>query len=179
MPRVERPLVAGGVPRLARRHLWRGGHDPGMVRQALDIRFAEAPAPAADTRLFRLTLANVGAAHYVPTGTPDRHLLLTVRLLDVEGNTLGQEERLIKRRVMWRPFIVDLWDNRLPFGEPKEHDFEFSRKDVAGAQAIEAVVRYGLVDQARLERIGYTGGGALAYDVFRQRLELRGDGRAP
>ena len=34
MPAVQRPLVEGGVARMARRHLWRGGHDPEMVRKA-------------------------------------------------------------------------------------------------------------------------------------------------
>lgn len=34
MPAIQRPLVEGGVARMARRHLWRGGHDPEMIRKA-------------------------------------------------------------------------------------------------------------------------------------------------
>jgi len=41
MPITQRPLVKGGKTRTVRRHLWRGGHDPQMVKQALDITLTE------------------------------------------------------------------------------------------------------------------------------------------
>ena len=71
MPLVRRALVEGGVIRDTRKHLWRGGHDPDMVKKALTIDFAEAPRPGQGARVFHLTLTNSGAAHYVPTGTAD------------------------------------------------------------------------------------------------------------
>jgi len=169
MPLVERALVKGGQLRKARQHLWRGGHDPEQVRRALDISFEQA---SADGRRYRLTLTNVGAAHYVPTGTPDRHFTLKVRLLDRNGKTVAQQAQTIKRTVMWRPFIIDLWDNRLAPGKPGHHDFNFSQRESDDAVAAEAIVRYGLVDKKRLKRINYKGGDILSYEIFRERLSL-------
>ncbi|MEE8388752.1 MAG: multiheme c-type cytochrome [Acidiferrobacterales bacterium] len=169
MPLVRRSLVAGGKVRNARQHLWRGGHDPEQVKRALDIRFEQA---SADGRRYLLTLTNVGAAHYVPTGTPDRHFTLNVRLLDKIGKTIMEKTHVIKRTVMWRPFIVDLKDNRLPPGKPRQHEFNFSKRELHTAVAVEAIVRYGLVDKKRLERIGYKGKEALSYEVFRKQLML-------
>ena len=58
------------------------------------------------------TLTNVGAAHFLPTGTPDRHLTLELRLLDGEGRMLKEKIHVMKRYILWRPFIVDLKDTR-------------------------------------------------------------------
>lgn len=170
MPAVERPLVEGGKLRLARQHLWRGGHDPEMVRKSIDVRFERVPD---DLGRFRLTLTNVGAAHYVPTGTPDRHLTVTVHLLNGQNEVLAQEEQIIKRTVLWRPFIMDLWDNRLSPGLPWVKDFNFSGAELGWAWTAEAVVRYGLVEEARRTRIGYENKEPMSYEVFRKRLSLR------
>ncbi|WP_275098127.1 multiheme c-type cytochrome [Sedimenticola hydrogenitrophicus] len=174
MPAVERPLVAGGEPRLTRQHVWRGGHDPEMVRKAVEVGF-ERMSGKSDR--YRLTITNVGAAHYVPTGTPDRHFVLSVRLLDQDGAVLAEEEKVLKRTVMWRPFIVDLWDTRLPPGRPRSEEFKFSGAALDRAWTAEAVVRYGLVEEARLKRIGYQSEEPTTYEIYRKRLPL-GDPRA-
>ena len=49
-----------------RRHLWRGIHDAGMVRQALQIEPA-APSVKERTVVGSLTMKNTGAGHYFPT----------------------------------------------------------------------------------------------------------------
>ena len=70
MPVVERALVKDGEIRKVRQHLWRGGHDPQMVKSGLTIKLAEAAPANAGKRNFNLTITNTGAAHYLPTGTP-------------------------------------------------------------------------------------------------------------
>ncbi len=169
MPLTERPLVAGGKVRKARQHLWRGGHDPEQVKRALDIKFEQN---SADKRNYKLTLTNVGAAHFVPTGTPDRHFVVTIRALDKNGKTIKEQKQLIKRTVMWRPFIIDLKDNRLPPGEPRSYEFELSKQDAVEAGGVEAIVRYGLVDKKRLDHIGYKNKEKLSYEIFRKRFTL-------
>ena len=101
MPKVDRPLVEGGVVRSTRRHLWRGGHDPEMVKKALTIEFDETDRPQPDRRRFLLTLTNTGASHYVPTGTPDRHLTVQLRVLDHRGGVLEQQRHTVKRTLMY------------------------------------------------------------------------------
>lgn len=173
MPVVERALVESGPVRQARRHLWRGGHDPAMVKQGLDIRFAEIGARAAGWRAFALTLTNIGAAHYLPTGTPDRHLTVRLRVLDRDGHALEEEQHSLKRTTMWRPLIVDLWDTRLPRGQARTYRFAFPTASKPAPAAVEAVVRYHLLDETRRARIGYDNTEPIAYEVFRSRIALR------
>ncbi len=172
MPRVERPLVAGGEVRPARRHLWRGGHDPAMVKRGLTIRFEATSPDDSDRRRAVLTLTNTGAAHYLPTGTPDRYLTVALRLLDAAGQVLEEQTHTLRRTVLWRPFIVDLWDTRLPYGEPRRYSLAFRESRAA---AVEAVVRYHLLDERRRRRIGYENTTPISYEVFRQRLALAED----
>ena len=170
MPLLKRALVKGGEVRETRQHLWRGGHDPKMVKNALTIKFDEQDSTNVDKRQFILTIENTGAAHYVPTGTPDRHLTIQLRELDKKNNVLTEKINTIRRNVMWRPFIIDLKDTRLPRGQPRSYDIEIS--DPKKAVSVEAIVRYHLLDEKRRQRIGYENKTPIAYDVFRQKIPL-------
>ncbi len=172
MPAVERPLLEGGEPRATRRHVWRGGHDPDMVRRALAMELRELLPAAAGERKFSFTISNVGAAHYVPTGTPDRQLVVSLRLLDGGGGVLAEKSHSLKRTIMWRPFIVDLWDTRLPRGQPRTYDIEFATGEDPAPAVLEAVVRYVLVGEKRLRRIGYEDGAKMSYEIYRERVAL-------
>jgi hypothetical protein len=173
MPLIERPLVAGGPVRQTRRHWWRGGHDPAMVRQALTILFDEAASDASGRRVFRLQLTNSGAGHYLPTGTPDRHLTVRLRILDQVGRVLKEERAVLKRTVMWRPFIVDLWDTRLPAGASRTFRIDFDSADAAAhAVTVEAQIDYYLVDEKRRIRIGYRNDEPTHHTIYRQRIDL-------
>ena len=171
MPLVKRPLVEGGVEHDTRRHLWRGGHDPEMVKKALTIDFAEVQPAEKGTRRFRLMLANTGAAHYVPTGTPDRHLTVHLRLLNEQEDVLDEQTHTIKRTVMWRPFIVDLWDTRLCRWQARQYELEVSAD--SGAVHVEAEIRYHLLAEGCRQRLGYENKTPIEYEVFRKRLVLK------
>ena len=170
MPVVKRALVKGGVIRETRHHYWRGGHDPNMVKSALTIKFDEQDSTNINKRIFTLTIENTGAAHYIPTGTPDRHLTVQLRVLDKQGDAINEKTDTIRRNVMWRPFIVDLSDTRLPRWQPRRYKIELSRSNKAAS--VEAVVRYHLLDEKRRQRIGYENKTPIAYDVFRQKIAL-------
>ncbi len=172
MPLIERPLVPGGKIRPTRQHLWRGGHDPEMVKRGLTISFKETVSKDSDTRRFTLTLTNTGAAHYIPTGTPDRHLTVRLRALDKQGNVLNEENHTLKRTIMWRPIIIDLWDTRLARGEQREYTIEITKNDLETAAIIDAEVRYHLLDEARRKRIDYKNNEPINYPVFQQQLHI-------
>lgn len=167
MPAIERPLVAGGAARAARRHLWRGGHDRDTVRRALTASLREERT-ASGARRYALTLVNTGTTHDLPTGTPDRHLTVSLRVLDAADAVLYEQEHTLRRTVMWRPFIVDLWDTRLPYATPRSYAIEIAAADRRAA-SVEAVVRYHLLDEARRKRIGYRNTDPIAYEIFRER----------
>lgn len=173
MPLLERPLVVGGKVRATRQHIWRGGHDPAIVKRALDIKLNELPRPSQHTRRFSLRLTNVGAAHNVPTGTPDRHFTVALRLLDAAGKTVQEQQHILRRTILWRPFIIDLWDTRLRPGEPRRFTIDIDLTDKTPVHAVEAVVRYHLLDEKRRARIGYKNKAPIAYDVFRKTLSLQ------
>ena len=170
MPLLKRPLVEGGAIRDTRQHLWRGGHDPEMVKKALTVEFTEV-VNSWGNRKFRLILTNTGAAHYVPTGTPDRHLTVRLRLLDEQGRVLEEQSHTIKRTVMWRPFILDLWDTRLPRWQPRKYDIQVP--DDSTAVKVEAVIRYHLLDEKRRKRIAYVNKTPIDYEIFNKQIMLR------
>ena len=125
-----------------------------------------------EKRKFTFEITNTGTRHYLPTGTPDRHLTVSLRLLDAKGMIVDEQKHKLKRTVMWRPFIVDLWDTRLPPGEPRQYAVEYSTEQISSAVAIEAKVRYHLVDESRARRINYQYGEPIDYEVFSKRIEI-------
>ena len=166
MPPVVRPTAEGMPARKGRRHLFQGGHEPERVKESLRV----------DHRLEKdgliVTLTNVGAAHYLPTGTPDRHLTLELKLLGPGGEALKEKVFTMKRYILWRPFIVDLRDTRLPYRQPKEFTFPLEKRGMAAPAAIDVTVRYHLLDEARRKRIGYQNTEPIAYPIFHEVIPL-------
>lgn len=171
MPLIERPLVKGGPIRKARQHLWRGGHDPAMVKKALDVKLEEVSSKNNGKRVFSLTLVNTGTNHYLPTGTPDRYLSVQFRVYDNKGNVIKEKNDKLKRVVLWRPFIIDLWDTRLRRWQPKIYTLEIPGK--GEASKVEAIVKYHLLDEKRRKRIGYKNTTPISYEVYRKDIELK------
>ena len=101
---------------------------------------------------------------------------MRLAVLDGEGKVIKQTTHKIKRTIIWRPFIVDLWDTRLPRGEPRIYNFEFSTASAKKPARLEAVVRYFLVDDKRRHRIGYEDKEASSYEVFRQSILVGAEG---
>jgi len=93
-----------------------------------------------------------------------------LRLLDSNGRVLKEQHHTLKRSVMWRPFIIDLWDTRLPRWQPRRYEFSVPPDDGQPPVTVEAVVRYHLLDEKRRLRIGYENREPIAYEIFRQEL---------
>ncbi len=166
MPRVSRPVVQDGLKRTGGRHWFRGGHDRETVKKALTVTYGR------QANGYQVILTNRGAAHYLPTGTPDRHLTLELRLVDARGKVLQDKTYTMKRYILWRPFIVDLWDTRLPHGKPRSFDFRFAGDADAVPSALEVDVRYHLLDESRRKKIGYENQEPIAYPIYHARIPL-------
>ena len=148
MPAVERPLVAGSHTRSSRRHLFRGGHHQDTVRQAIavDVELKDnGPTEWTAT----VGVRNTGADHYLPTGTPDRHLTVEFILKGEDGRVFEEKIHRLKRTIMWRPFIVDLWDTRLPKGTRRAYTFAVDMTADPPPITLDITVRYHLLDEAR------------------------------
>ncbi|NOY52663.1 MAG: hypothetical protein GXP58_03475 [Deltaproteobacteria bacterium] len=153
-------------------HLWRGGHDPAMIRQALTVMVEENPSPRRNRKKYTLTLTNTGTDHFLPTGTPDRHLSVTFTLTDGRKDVLKEKTFMLKRHIMWRPFIADLWDTRLPKGKPRDYTFAFQTDTTPRPAALKIVVKYHLLDEKRRARIGYENKEPIAYTLYEKNLPI-------
>jgi hypothetical protein len=156
MPEVIRPVAKGSRARKGGKHLFHGGHYPEMVRNALKVEYQKE--------------ANIGAVHYLPTGTPDRHLTLELRLIDKKGKVMKEEVFTMKRYILWRPFIVDLKDTRLPYGVSQIFFFKFSHDSNNTPSYLDVKVRYHLLDEKQRKKIGYVNKDPIAYPVYEEMI---------
>jgi hypothetical protein len=174
MPRMTRPAAHGADAREGGRHLFQGGHSPKRVSRALRVERRKVAHEDRGTMEYEFKITNTGAAHYLPTGTPDRHLTLEFRLLDGKEKTIKEKTYTMKRYIMWRPFIVDLRDTRLTYGEPRTYSFEFDPEE---ALALDVTVRYHLLDEKRRKKIGYENKDSISYPVYGRRIYLKDRGQ--
>lgn len=101
-----------------RRHLWRGIHDPEMVKSGVRIRLSTARSRhrPGDGLRARLTIASTGVGHAFPTYVTPR-VLVQAEMLDASGERIpgSLEERSIGRAV---PLDLsrEIADTRIPAG---------------------------------------------------------------
>jgi len=172
MPEIVRPVAKGMLPRPGGMHTWKGGHDQETVRQALQVNL-EVSRDKSNSGRAHITLTNTGAGHYLPTGTPDRHLSVEFRLINEQGETIKQKIYLLKRHLMWRPFIVDLWDTRLAKDIPRSYSFPFQPGNSPDPVKLEVSVRYHFMDEARRKRIAYTSQQPISYVLYQHMEQLK------
>jgi hypothetical protein len=168
MPVVHRQAVEGWQDRKVRRHLWLGGHDREAVKQALQAEFEVIKNDTISKAI--LTLTNIGADHFLPTGTPDRHLTILFSLVDPAGKVIKKKNCKLKRTIMWRPFIVDLWDTRLVKNTPEKFIFSWNPDGLPEDSRLSVIIRYHLLDEKRRKRIGYRNTEPISYTIFKQSI---------
>ncbi|VAX22771.1 hypothetical protein MNBD_NITROSPINAE02-1922 [hydrothermal vent metagenome] len=173
MPRVKRAMAIGAPERVGGRHLWRGGHDVDMVKSALKAVLVEVTTKSPKIRRFSLGVTNVGTEHRFPTGTPDRHLVISFRLYDKTGKLIDESVDYLQRIILWRPFIIDLWDGRIKYNETKIFEFDVSMDSVHKPDYLIAQVEYGLLREARRIRIAYDNNDPIKYLLYEERVNLK------
>lgn len=130
-------IVCQGCHMPERRHLFRGIHDPEMVKGGIKFDVERAAAGARVKAKLRIT--NSGVGHYFPTYvTP----LVVIKgfLTDASGNTL---RGTIKKATIGRKVTLDLskelFDTRIPpFGS---YEFDYSVKRTVKAERLVFEVR--------------------------------------
>lgn len=168
MPEIIRPVVKGMEKRKGRKHLFQGGHHPEMVKRDLRVEYKKEVDEDSIKYIFILT--NVGTAHYLPTGTPDRYLTLELKLHDKNGQIIKEKTYKMKRYILWRPFIIDLKDTRLPYGKPRRFIFEFSRYN--NVSTLDVTIRYHLLDEKRRKKIGYRNKKPISYPIHKRIIPI-------
>jgi hypothetical protein len=147
MPEIDRPVATNSPIRRGRQHLWRGGHDPDMVKRAVAIQVkADTSSPKPGERVaFILTLVNAGAGHKIPTGDPDRFFTVEFTVEDSQGRVLEEQKSTIGRWIMWQPAILELYDNRLLPLASREYRFTYRMPDRAEGLKLKTRVQYHIV----------------------------------
>ena len=178
MPEIERPVATGGPLRKGRQHLWRGGHDPDMVKRAVDIKVVADPAepkPGDKVRV-TLTLINAGAGHKLPTGDPDRHFTVEFAVEDQNRKVLESRQETMGRWILWQPAIIELHDNRLLPLASRDYTFEYQLpKDVTGLTLI-TKVRYHIQTEQQhqmlIDKYGLTAPDPYFFTVYERTVPL-------
>ena len=181
MPEIDRPVAINGPIRRGRRHLWRGGHDPEMVKRAIGVQVSsDATSPKPGERVtFTLTLVNAGAGHKIPTGDPDRHFTIEFMVEDSEGTILDQQTSTMGRWIMWQPAIVELYDNRLLPLASREYQFTYTLPDKTEGLKIKTRVQYHILTDTQHEMLqvqyGLTGNDPYRFVVYERDFPFSGD----
>jgi hypothetical protein len=181
MPEIDRPVAVNGPIRRGRQHLWRGGHDPNMVKSAVAIEVKAEPSlpKAGDDLQVTLTLINAGAGHKLPTGDPDRHFTVEFTVIDQTGTVLKEQTDTMGRWIMWQPAIVELYDNRLMPLASRDYTFTYRfPKDPAGL-SLRARVRYHIQSERQhnmlIKKFGLTANDSYNFTVYEREVPLEGD----
>ncbi len=181
MPEVERPVAEGGPIRLGRRHLWRGGHDPEMIKQAVAVRVqAEPDQPKAGQSVqFTLTLINAGAGHKIPTGDPDRHFTVEFAVVDAKGREVAQQSDTMGRWILWQPVVLEVYDNRLMPLASREYRFSYRVPDQAAGLKLKTRVRYHILTDGQHDMLrtkyGLTSSEPYAFVIYEREFPLSQD----
>jgi hypothetical protein len=155
MPEIERPVAVGGPIRRGRQHLWRGGHDPNMIKRAVEIQVktdTDAPKPG-DRVGVTLTLVNAGAGHKIPTGDPDRFFTVEFTVEDGQGKVLERQSSTMGRWILWQPAIVELYDNRLLPLASRDYQFAYRLPSDAKGLILKTKVQYHILTDGQHEML--------------------------
>ena len=138
MPEVERAVAPGAPVRMTRRHSWPGSLIPKTDPPpdgwetlqdwlpGVEARIELPPSARPGERVkARLVLENVRAGHRVPTGDPERFLLLAARAEDATGQVVAGLTWRLGQRWVWWPSARKLHDDRLLPGEARARTLEF------------------------------------------------------
>jgi hypothetical protein len=155
MPEVTRPVAHGGPIRSGRRHLWRGGHDPDMIKRAVAIQVvADPPQPQpGELVTFTLTLINAGAGHKIPTGDPDRYFTVEFLVRDDEQRVIRHQADTMGRWILWQPVIWEVYDNRLLPLASRDYEFTFEIPKDARNWKVHTRIRYHILTDDQHEML--------------------------
>ncbi|HKN86038.1 MAG TPA: hypothetical protein VJV04_04215 [Nitrospiraceae bacterium] len=181
MPEIQRPVATDGPIRQGRQHLWRGGHDPEMIKRAVAIQVVATPSvpkPGENVEV-TLTLINAGAGHKLPTGDPDRHFTVEFMVEDRNQQTLESQKDTMGRWIMWQPAIVELYDNRLMPLASRDYTFNYRLpKDLDGLR-LKARVRYHIQSERQHEMLvkkyGLTANDPYWFTIYERDVPLAGN----
>ncbi len=145
----KRRSIATGSPVRddSRKHEWKGGHSPEMVKEAGDLDL-EAKAAGNEVQI-TTEIINEKAGHKLPTGA-DSFLLLKISATDNKGNVLYENQTKFFKAfgdsdgniVLPDKATQILWDTRIPPNGISVNKFTFNAGNYKGKVEIKAQLLY-------------------------------------
>lgn len=137
MPETQRSLVAGYPKRKSHAHFFTGSGIPKFdsVKTTVFNGLSFEPSvikskfKAADSLIYNLKVKNEFAGHRVPSGDPERFILIKIVLLDEKGNVVSQKIERIGEKWQWYPVAKKLADNNMNPSEVRNYSFAAFLKD--------------------------------------------------
>jgi len=142
MPEVERSLTnLGTPPRKTRRHWFGGSLIPKHPRFAAELEPLAAHYPdglasrwlglpesvrAGEPVTLRFEAHNAQAGHLLPTGDPERYILLRAEVTGPAGERLAADEVRFGTTYQWSPEVKKLGDTRLAPRERRSYAISFT-----------------------------------------------------
>jgi len=136
MPTIDREIVKGFGKRKSRSHYFPGSGIPkffdkksiglsGLEFTPVIVKKAYRPG---DIATFKLNVENKYAGHKVPTGDPERFILVTFSI-EEKDSVIAEKQFRIGEEWEWYPKAVKISDNNLLPGELRTFEFEFKIPD--------------------------------------------------
>ncbi len=130
MEETERSLVEGYPLKKSHFHRFTGSgipkHDTLSVQMLKSLEFdleSVSRVKAGESKVFRLKVKNAHAGHRVPTGDPERFILIHFAVQSADGKTVKEETFRIGETWKWYPKAQKVTDNNL--NPLEERLFEF------------------------------------------------------
>ena len=180
MEEKDRAIVIDGEIRKSHYHGFPGSGIPKFYNiesdglNGLEI-FTEIPkhvyAPGSILN-YKLTVKNSFAGHKVPTGDPERFILIVFTMSENGGDVLKQETHRIGEQWQWYPEAKQISENNLKPLEERTYNFTFKVPDAKGLKLVVDIDKHRMTEEnARYN--GILGDYPLSISVFNQEYEIR------
>ena len=185
MPQVRRPLTAMSTQvRQTRRHLWRGsgiakftGEEQEALeffRSGLELILTPSKTRYLPGEAGTVTVAyiNQRAGHNIPTGDPERFIIINFQLTDGEDAMIYQEHIRIGQVWEWVPKPKQISDNSLKPLERRTIDIDFQLPQKTGRYLFTVVVENNRILEQYAKDMNLIGRYPLKAEVQRVKIPI-------
>jgi cytochrome c554/c'-like protein len=124
-----------------------------------------------DKLKYTLKVKNSYAGHSVPTGDPERFLLITFRLTDSQHNVFAEEQHRIGEKWQWYPKAKKLADNNLKPLEERQYSFETDLEKQGALTLIVEITKHRMTEE-NAKHSGLLGKYPLSIEVFNKQYHI-------
>lgn len=162
MPETKRVVASGMGKRKSHFHFFPGSGIPKFYGQetkglnGLEIAMDSLPDryTQGETMEYLLTVKNRSAGHNIPTGDPERFILIAFKVLDSSGTIIREKRWRIGEEWQWHPVAKKLSDNNLKPGEERKFEFAYVFRDKGEFTIVVEVTKHRMTeDNARYNGI--------------------------